>query len=169
MMASFINSLGFSRVVTKDAHSYVLEAVVDNLYNVEQYVCAQHLPKHDVLVAPDNGASKKIYKVAQRMSADVVIADKRRDNTGKIVDVSVDTSVISPSSSVCVVDDLCDYGNTFLELGKELRRTLKSNTMNLYVTHGFFGKGVDDLLKLYDNIYVHNLMNKDVEHSVKII
>lgn len=171
MVASIINSLGFERVYTKDAHSYVLEAVVDNLFNIEQHICAAKLPKHDVLIAPDNGASKKIYKLAQEMPlASVVIADKQRDNKGTIVRTSLDLSwAVCLNDTLCVVDDLADGGATFVELGKEIRKQTKDNEVNLYVTHGFFGKGVDELLKLYDNIYVHNLMNKDVEHLVKII
>ena len=169
MVGDIINSLGFERVYTKDAHSYVLEAVVDNLFNIEQHICAAKLPKHDVLIAPDNGASKKIYKLAQEMDSSVVIADKQRDNTGKIVSSKIDLTGWKEYTSMCVVDDLCDYGGTFLALGKEIRKQTKDNEVNLYVTHGFFGKGVDELLKLYDNVYVHNLMNKDVEHLVKII
>lgn len=169
MVANIINSMGFERVYTKDAHSYVLEAVVDNLFNIEQHICAAKLPKHAVLVAPDNGASKKIYKLAHEQNSTVVVADKQRNSEGKITATKIDLSGYEECDNMCVVDDLCDGGATFIELGKEIRKQVKSSEVNLYVTHGFFTKGVDELLKLYDNIYVHNLMNKDVEHLVKII
>lgn len=167
MVANIVNSLGFERVYTQDAHSYVLEALVDNLTNIEQHICAEKLPHHKILVAPDNGASKKIYKLSDGLCK-VVVADKRRDNTGKIVDVKVELPIAEYNDKLCVVDDLCDGGATFIELGKEIRKTVFGE-VNLYVTHGFFTKGVDELRKLYNNIYVHNLMNQDVKHQVTII
>ena len=169
MTAVIINSLGFSRVYTKDAHSYVLESLVDNLVNIPQHVCAEELPAHDYLIAPDNGASKKILQVSAKVGGQIIIADKKRDSTGRIIESKINLSGVSAKDSLCVVDDLCDGGATFIELGKSIRTTLPNNKVNLYVTHGFFTKGVDELLKIYDNIFVHNLMNKSVVSFVKII
>jgi ribose-phosphate pyrophosphokinase len=158
----FLNSLGFSEVRTLDAHSYVLEALVDNLSALPQEECACFLPVHEVLVAPDAGAEKKIYKHAQvtclneEDSPKVLCASKFRAQDGSITGVylQADESDIK-DKLVCVVDDLCDGGATFLSVGGAVR-ALGPATLNLYVTHGMFTKGYDALFSVFDNIYVRN-------------
>ena len=169
MVADYINSLGFSAVYTMDAHSFVLEAVVKNLRVAEQAECAWRLPSFDVFVAPDAGASKKIFKLtASRQGAEVIVADKKRDATGKIIETSISGGESITGKSVCVVDDLCDGGATFIELGKVLKK-YEPASLDLYVTHGFFTKGVGILTPFYDTIYVSNLMNNAAKPHVKEI
>lgn len=167
VVGHFINSLKFDRVITLDAHSSVLEAIVDNLIVVEQNICAEHLPIFDYLIAPDNGASKKIMQhtqVVQELTG-VLIANKIRTLTG--VAIEIPNGTLLENKSVCVVDDLCDGGATFLSLAEAL--PLPPKSLSLYVTHGFFTKGVAQLLKYYDTIYVHNLMNPSVANFVQQI
>lgn len=170
VVVDFINSLHFSEVVTKDAHSYVLEALVNNLTAIPQEVCARDLPIFDAIVAPDQGAAKKIYNnfLVKNHNVPVVVASKKRDSNGKIVETTVDSVSYTSEQHVCVVDDLCDGGATFIELAKALRDKGVCY-MSLYVTHGIFSKGVDTLLQFYDNIYVSNLMNQSVKQFVKEI
>jgi ribose-phosphate pyrophosphokinase len=169
MVATYINSLNFSSVYTMDAHSYVLEAVVNNLVVTEQAECAWSLPSFDIFVAPDAGASKKIFKLtSNRPESKVLVADKKRDYTGKIVDTTVHGGEEITGKTVCVVDDLCDGGATFIELAKVLKKH-KPKTMALYVTHGFFTKGAEVLTPFYDTIYVSNLMSNAAEPHVKEI
>lgn len=167
MFAKFINSFNFDKVITKDAHSYVLEAVVENIYNIEHHVCSGGISNnYDILIAPDAGASKKIYKMLNN-GQQVIVANKTRDIDGKIIGMDVDVSLVDKGGKILVADDLCDNGGTFIALGEILREKLgASNKIDLYVTHGFFGKGVDVLLKMYDNVFVHNLMNKSVKNKV---
>lgn len=84
--------------------------------------------------------------------------------------VYVDYAYDTIKGSVCVVDDLVDGGFTFLSLAEMLKRTQPNITsLNLYVTHGLFSKGTEELKKFYDRIYVHNLMNKSVLDAVVVI
>lgn len=164
MVANFINSLKFDKVVTLDAHSTVLEALVDRLVNVPQEVCAEGLPKFDMLVAPDAGAEKKIFKHQQVVEGgvSVITASKKRDSNGKITGVYVQNPWTVADMNVCIVDDLCDGGATFLALAEQLRKHSPSS-LNLYVTHGMFTKGMEKLFETFDHIYVKNLRDKSLE------
>lgn len=173
VVAKFINDLDFFKVQVYDAHSTVLEALVDRLENVSQEVCAAGLPKFDFLIAPDAGAEKKIFKHEQVVdgTTQVLCASKVRAEGGKISGVRLNN--LPPyglfGNTACVVDDLCDGGATFIELGKHVREHYSLSNLSLYVTHGMFTKGVDELLKIYDTIYVHNLVNQSVADKVTII
>lgn len=171
VVGNLINGMSFDCVTTEDAHSTVLDAVVNNLHNVPQEVCAVDLPKFDVIVAPDAGAAKKIFFHNQVVNGDtqVVIANKVRGEKGLLLSVELSGNVDISGKNICVVDDLCDGGATFIELGKVLHKHSPAS-MSLYVTHGLFTKGVDQLLGgCYSNIYVHNLVNKYVQHQIKEI
>lgn len=160
MFANFINSLHFASVGTFDPHSTVLEALVDRLNITTQAVCAHWLPSHDVFIAPDAGAEKKIFTLSQVINAqsnvDVICATKKRAADGKILYSSLPTGTRLDGKTVCLVDDLCDGGATFLSLGS-VARGEKPAKLNLYVTHGMFTKGYSTLFEIFDNIYVHNL------------
>jgi ribose-phosphate pyrophosphokinase len=54
-----------------------------------------------------------------------------------------------------MVDDICDGGRTFIELAKELRG-MGAEKVHLYVTHGFFTKGLsvfDGIIDVVDAVH----------------
>ena len=167
---AFINSLKFQSVATFDPHSYVLEGVVDNLTYKPQDLCAYHLPVHEVLIAPDAGAAKKIYQHPQVVHgmANVITAGKSRGPTGEILSTTCSDAHLIFNKTACVVDDICDGGATFIELGKLLRQS-EPKELNLYVTHGFFTRGLDQLKAIYDTIFVYNLARLEFRGKVKEI
>lgn len=166
VVASFINSLGFHNVRTLDGHSTVLEAVVDRLTVIPQGICAHNLPLHDILVAPDAGASKKVITHSQvwQDETDILQGEKTRHPDGSMT-VNVPGAAAIRGKKVCVVDDLCDGGKTFIELAQALL-PYEPSVLNLYVTHGFFTKGVNVLKPFYHNVYVHNLMRPEFQGLV---
>lgn len=159
VVADFINGLKLDQVHTWDAHSSVLEGLVNNLRARPQEVCAAKLPEFDVLIAPDAGAEKKVFKHAQvAEGTEVICASKVRDSLGKITSVYLPFGGKVKGKRVCIVDDLCDGGATFLELGK-LVKEFEPAEMCLYVTHGMFtnpDKFVE-LNDLFDRIFVYNM------------
>lgn len=167
----FINSLGFNRVVVLDAHSHVLEAVVDRLTVVPQNVCARRLPKYDVLIAPDAGAAKKIMTHMQVVDgyADVLIAEKTRGPGGVITGMHIPHFDSLTDQRVCVVDDICDGGATFIAVAKAIPITHKPEVLDLYVTHGIYTKGLGELSIYYNNFYTRNLMNPGLKGQIKEI
>jgi ribose-phosphate pyrophosphokinase len=173
VFAQMINALKFYGVIVYDPHSDVVEALIDNVSVVPQEdIVHQMLVKNNYhVISPDGGALKKIYKVAKAIDAKSVIkADKLRDvTTGAITSTEVRLPVLSPKSfndKYLVVDDLCDGGRTFIELAKEcIAQGLKRENLELYVTHGIFSKGFDELLKYYSKIYTTNSFRHDINQE----
>lgn len=162
----------YNNIYIKDTHSEVTHQALMGygvqVKHMSQSSCAKYLPKFSVLIAPDKGAAEKVmthYQVGLGTLCHTLLKT-RKDGQVTYVDEAYDTI----SGDVCVVDDICDGGATFLSLAEMLKRTQPNITsLNLYVTHGIFSKGTDELLKLYDTIYVHNNMNQSVADSVTVI
>jgi ribose-phosphate pyrophosphokinase len=148
--AKLVNRLGFESVSCFDAHSHVAQDWFWIFVNVSPDALISHLAKgFDYVCFPDAGA-------AARYSIDgppKILARKVRDQShGKILFYEIENGeIIKPGSSVLVVDDICDGGATFLMLGNALRAY--NVRASLYVSHGIFSKGVDELNKFYERIF----------------
>lgn len=155
-------------VRTKDVHSKVATNLGEFLCNLPQQICAIKLPQFDYLVAPDKGASEKVSKVAEIINTDFIVVEKTRTEQG-VKHKELTKDIIG--GKVCVVDDMCDGGATFISIGEMIRQTQPNvKELSLYVTHGMFTQGVDKLLKIYDNIYCHNFVNsKDLVQPEQVI
>lgn len=165
VFAKMLNALEFNGVTTLDAHSGVAYELIDNFNNIEQAICASNLPKYDYFIAPDAGAAKKIYSHRQvnlvENPTKVIVLSKTRVDGRVVYDPIMEE--IPDSSTVCVVDDLCDGGATFLSVADLVaRQSAVWKSLDLYVTHGLFSKGVSELKACYDTIYTLNLINKSV-------
>lgn len=155
--AKFINSLGFEKVITHDAHSDVA-GVIDNLWNItpEQQIkriLSRYSSNNWCLLAPDAGAEKKLHGYVSNFTdwnITIAAASKTRNlSTGEITGMTV-PKIDKHINKVLVVDDICDGGRTFIELSRKLDHI----DMDLYVTHGFFTK--PDVFGWYDNVYTTN-------------
>ena len=162
VFAGMVNSLDHNLLITHDVHNlnsyYKLFGA--RAFNVPQHECAKNLPKYDYLIAPDKGASGKVQLHDQVLYSDtkIIIMDKVRKD-GQIV-YGVDYE-IPKGSSVCVVDDLSDGNGTFVALANALNYK-DFAAFDLYVTHGLFSKGLDNLRGIYDHVYCKNLMNQSL-------
>ena len=166
VFADYINFLNFDKVTVVDPHSDVSMAVFNNLRVISQL---DILKKFDelvtraakcVFVAPDAGANKKTSVLANYLGkSSFVRADKLRDlGTGNIKETIVYCEDFQ-GKDVVVFDDLCDGGRTFIELAK-VCKTKNCGKFVLYVTHGIFSKGADELLNNgIDEIYCTDSYN----------
>lgn len=169
LFTDFINNMDFEFVVVKDVHSEVSLKLLNTVVNTTQDVCAMSLPTFDILLAPDKGAALKIGKM-QQASDNILYAEKARDSEGRIIGTVIKDVEKMQWKDVCVVDDICDGGATFIKLAEEIERQgVVPKSLSLYVTHGIFSKGIDIIFKKYDNIYVHNLMCADSKNLITII
>ncbi|WNL63213.1 ribose-phosphate pyrophosphokinase [Citrobacter phage Tr1] len=166
--ARILNSLNFNRVIVADPHSDVTPALINNLMVISQEVIAVHMlgwklrMEDFMLVSPDGGALKKIFKLATPMALDVVCAEKIRDTrTGKVVRTEVPRQDFE-GRNVMIVDDICDGGRTFIELAKVLRQR-NVGKVELYVTHGIFSNGMDELMSYFDCIHSFNVWENNVD------
>ncbi len=163
VMADLINSQNYANVEIWDPHSDVTTALINNLTVVEQHELVSAIPDIDwsntILVAPDAGAAKKIYKLAAVTGSEVITASKVRNQvTGTITGTKMDimpSAFVGSNKRFMIVDDICDGGRTFIELAKVMK-TYTDMPVDLYVTHGIFSKGMNVFNNLIDNIYCAN-------------
>ena len=157
-VANCINASRFERVTITDPHSDVTPALLERCTVIEQHEIFGPVLQYQrefVLVSPDGGALKKVYKLAAIVKAEAVIeCSKRRDvRTGAIDGVVVPSYYAQYAGyEAIIVDDICDGGKTFVELAKALQRE-GAKKITLMVTHGFFTKGLGVFEGLIDHIY----------------
>lgn len=148
-VAKMINDRNFNRVVTLDPHSPVTPALIDRckVYPLGS-LFKTYWKGFNAVIAPDAGAGKRGQEVADMLGLPLIQAGKVRDvATGKLSGFSV---AVEHGAHYLVVDDICDGGGTFLGLGEKIRE--QGAFANLFVTHGLFTKGTEDLLKVYKRI-----------------
>ena len=131
VFCNLINSLGFSNVVVDDCHSDVGVALLNNCTNMPQHdlvmALVPNLEQYEAIVAPDAGSIKKAQKLASILQIPLLKCDKVRGLT-----------------NILIVDDICDGGGTFVGLANMLHNHIP--VIDLYVTHGIFSKGIDNLV-----------------------
>lgn len=143
VFAGLLNSLKFNNIYTLDPHSDVTPALIDNLVVMEQHEVWRNNYEGKVLVAPDAGALKKIYKFNH---PHVACLNKKRDVTnGAILGTEIASGDVAGKDCV-IIDDICDGGRTFIESAKVLRAA-GAKRVELQVTHGIFSKGLKPLLE----------------------
>lgn len=137
--AEFINSLEFAEVDVLDPHSYVSEALFDNLRirtpkkYVEQVIGRLGGKENLLLFFPDEGAMKRYSAM---FDLPYVFGIKKRDwSTGEILglDVAGRTELIA-GSRVLIIDDICSKGGTFFHSAKALK-VLGAEDIYLYISH----------------------------------
>ena len=115
-------------VKNKDPIKQITQAIVD---------C-----KPGGLIAPDKGAAER-YNFPY-----TAFGVKQRDVDGNITKYELNTINIK-QEKLLIIDDICDGGRTFIELAK----LLPGKELYLYVSHGIFSKGFEELKKYYKHIY----------------
>lgn len=159
VIAKIINMLGFQKVVLFDPHSDVSLALIENSHTMsnKDLVMEYGIPD-SVLIIPDAGAAKKAdrYREWNENITEEVFCVKHRDEEGKIKLKVIQPEKCSGKSCV-VIDDICDGGRTFVEIGKQLAPYAKDIT--LIVTHGIFSNGLDELKKYYHQIITSDSYN----------
>lgn len=157
VFANLVNAMEFDAVCALDTHSNVAENLFKCFHNLPQKEAAVHFasdPRIDFLVAPDAGAAKKTEETAKEVDKPYITMAKVRNlKTGEITGMRILDDVDLTGKTVMILDDICDGGRTFVEAAKYLREAGASR-VELYVTHGIFSKGVENLLDNgIDHIY----------------
>ena len=158
VFCDLINAQAYASVTIADPHSDVVPALLDRVGVVDASVMLAEVLRQPAfargvtLLAPDAGARKRVQQLAKKLDVEhIAFADKVRDTkTGRISGTSVSSDL--PHLPILVVDDICDGGRTFVELGKALAE-VSSQPRYLYVTHGIFSKGFEELNLHYQRIF----------------
>lgn len=154
--ADIINNLKFKKVIVFDPHSEVTSAVLNNCEVVSnnKFIkrIIEFIGENVLLISPDGGALKKIYRVSEFLGGiEVVECSKSRDvKTGKLTGFKVYANDLKGQDCL-IVDDICDGGGTFIGLSQELKNK-NAGKLYLAVSHGIFNKGFEDL-KCFEKIF----------------
>lgn len=164
VFCKLINSLPLDKLYIFDAHSNVSIACLQKCKHItieEIFGMMRFFPFRNniispiTLICPDAGSEKKIRKVVLELSrnsikSEIIYCRKERDLKGNIVEMNIYGDV--KGKDCFIVDDICDGGATFICLSKKLKE-MDATKVILYVTHGIFSKGLDELKKNIDIIY----------------
>jgi ribose-phosphate pyrophosphokinase len=169
-IADIINSFDLDMVSVADPHSDVIYSLLNKCKVFSMHDCIENIKVDDFIIknnlkiiCPDAGAIKKIHKVQNDIKqikgslVDVIYATKIRNTfTGKITQTCVEKTEYD--QGYIILDDICDGGRTFIEIAKILKeREVKD--IYLYITHGFFTNGLDELKEYFKKIYCFNNMS----------
>jgi ribose-phosphate pyrophosphokinase len=173
----------FSSVTVMDVHSDVAPACINNLKMIDNkdlvmYVWDYLVEKNGgrwkqpIVLSPDGGALKKIYKVTEKIgfTGNVVTCSKFRDTDGKLSMTHVPLGVHDADKDLVIIDDICDGGRTFINIVDAVNKTRGLSSVvhpsqygkiYLIVTHGIFSAGHDSLSEKFDGIFCTNSV-KDI-------
>jgi len=178
VFADIVNAQNYASVTIYDAHSDVGPALIRKSVNLtnHSFVAKVLADKSDyVVVSPDAGAFKKVYKVCEAIgySATPVICNKVRAHGGAITNIVVSEGGLE-GKDVFIIDDICDGGRTFIALASALKRK-GAGSVNLIVSHGIFSYGEEplreggvdhiyttDSVKDIDSLYVTQIKLQDI-------
>jgi len=134
-----------------------------------------------ILISPDQGSLKKIYKLAEQIGykGDIITCSKDRDNDGKLTrtvvpltkDYDFSEHNYNHTKDYIIIDDICDGGATFINIAKELKNKFNKDTqpkIYLIVTHGIFSQGL--LQVIYENgIFSNQTTFKEIRERISKI
>lgn len=155
VIARCIESLNVNRVMIYDLHAGQISGFfsnncpVDNLYAEPYFInyinnnFKSDVDKNFIFVAPDAGAVKTNYRVAQKFNAPTGSIFKNRNKDGVIDHMMLIGDV--KNKIVIMIDDMIDTGGTICSATKLLK---ENGALNIYifVTHGLFsGKALSNI------------------------
>lgn len=158
LFGKLINLCGFDEVIVCDPHSDVAPSHINNVRIYQQHelalkILGEGFFKDAVIVAPDAGAVKKVTKLAQIVGHETVGVGAKQRNlvTNEITNTTYSGPIVE-GKRVIMIDDICDGGRTFIELGKVLRQG-GAKEIVLYTTHGIYSYGADVFAGVIDEVY----------------
>ena len=168
--ADILNALKMNKITVFDPHSEVTSALLNHceVISNHQFIkeVMDQIGDQVLLISPDGGALKKIYKVSEYLGGQEVVecSKSRNVKTGKLTGFKVYAEDLEGKDCL-IVDDICDGGGTFIGLAEELK---KKNAGNLYlaVSHGIFSKGFEELEKSFTKIFTTDSFKNWAHKSV---
>lgn len=156
VICPIINWQGFDEVRYLDPHSRVMEDLLKRGRRMDispfyRWV-SRRIPA-EIVVSPDAGAERRSVDYWKHNPYSTLVkCSKSRDiATGKILETNIPVGDFQGKATV-IIDDICDGGATFLNLGREIR-SRKCGNLYLVVTHGIFSAGFHLLESVFDKIY----------------
>lgn len=154
---NFINSLNFNWVNVYDTHSYVTDALLNNVVNLDvERVIHKLKTKYDLIYFPDDGAMKRYKNYVH--DCNIIYGKKDRDwDTGQIKGIKIFnekeelcTEKDIRGKNILMIDDIISYGGTMYHSANKLKE-LGANKIDIYASHlenSFFDKEKGTLNKI---------------------
>jgi len=174
VISDLINNLKFDKITVHDVHSETSKILIKNLHVTTKEDALNDLIKDEkfkkdfdscrYMIAPDAGAFKETYSLAQKFEKEAIIANKVRNvKDGKIIKTQIcDEGYNLKGENVFIADDIIDGGMTLIKL-VEMLKEKEVNEIYVYTTHGIFSKGKDVLFDSgVDKIYTRYEWNEDI-------
>lgn len=167
LVANLLTVAGIERVLTMDLHAAQLQGFfdipVDNLYAAPVFALdiRHHFPDLSkiTVVSPDIGGVGRARQLAERLSVDLAIVDKRRAAPGEIASMTVIGEV---EGRTCImVDDMADTAGTLCKAA-ELLKSQGAAEVHAYVSHGVLSGPAAERL---ENSVMESLVITDTIHQ----
>ncbi len=169
VFTQMLNAQNYKTIYTLDNHSPVSTALIDRCREIDNIRILStiieprnslHFPNRSLLISPDAGSYKKICQIGQHFGMKIVQASKVRSvKTGEITHTEINVDDLCKKDCY-IIDDICDGSRTFIKLAKVLNKK-NSGRVYLYVSHGIFSYGVDELKEHINKIYTTNMFRSD--------
>ena len=154
LYADLIRTANLDAIGVVDPHSDVTAALTNCRIVPQWHFAKLFHGNYDGIISPDAGAAKKAEKWGQILRIPVFVARKSRDpKTGLLSGFHCDTEQMLPDGDYLIVDDICDGGRTFMGLADFIKTRMPTVTLGLFVTHGIFSKGFEELDKRFAHIW----------------
>ena len=140
LVANILTTAGIDRLLTIDLHAGQIQGFfdipVDNLYAapiITKDVKDKYKNKNIVVISPDVGGVVRARNIANRLSVNLAIVDKRRDkaNVSEVVNIIGDVK----GKDCLVVDDIVDTAGTLCNAAEALIDA-GAKSVSAYISHG---------------------------------
>ena len=140
LVANILTTAGIDRLLTIDLHAGQIQGFfdipVDNLYAapiITKDVKDKYKNKNIVIISPDVGGVVRARNIANRLSVNLAIVDKRRDkaNVSEVVNIIGDVK----GKDCLVVDDIVDTAGTLCNAAEALIDA-GAKSVSAYISHG---------------------------------
>lgn len=172
IICELIKTMKFGAITTYDSHSELIHSIIENVDNfdpiklIEGSFFDQFIKENNMLlVSPDEGAKNRNFLFSIHYNKEVIYCTKKRDlSNGRIIEIDINYNENEKNNNFLIMDDICDGGGTFIEISKKLKEN-GAKEIYLYVTHGIFSNGLDELKKYITHIYCAYPFRKTDESS----
>lgn len=169
-VAEEIENIGAERVITLDIHNtatagYFRKAELENLRaskNIIEFV-KENIPQENlIVVAPDEGGTKRASHYAQRLGVPLAIIYKERDySKPSCIEKTILLGNVS-GKDVLVIDDMIATAGTLTHISKMLKNEFNAKTITLACSLPLFNPpAIDRLKELYETNTIMGVISTD--------
>ena len=158
VVAKMLNNSNAESIAILEPHSYAAwDCRLGNKFatlHPEKPIFPENFNKDYQLVLPDAGAVERY----DYLSDDAISCSKVRDvPTGKILEIKIDNPEKIGNRPLMIFDDLCDGGETFCRIAKDLEKLgVSKERLNIAIVHMVNSRGIENLSKNFNHVWFTN-------------